>query len=106
MFLRVEARADILNAGNRLALFYAKLSAHFASIGEKLFKMSPKVHLFIHLCLTVAEAGSHMNPRYFWTYADEDILGQIVDIAHTCHARTISAAVMYKWLVLVFSSGE
>ena len=28
------------------------------------------------------------NPRFYWTYADEDLVGLLMDIAQGCHVST------------------
>ena len=65
-----------------------------------LWKMQPKVHLFLHLIEQVNEFG--MNPSFWHTYGDEDLVGQLVDIGGTLHANTISLALLVKWVHCVF----
>ena len=43
------------------------------------------------------------NPRCYWTYADEDMVGHMIEVAQSCHPVTLAATAMFKWLVLQFS---
>ena len=60
----------------------------------------PKLHLFQHLCAHVAPIWG--NPRFYWTYADEDLVGHMVDIAASVHPRTLAVNVLVKWLLLYY----
>ena len=62
--------------------------------------MVPKFHLFQHLCEIQFQIKG--NPRFFWTYADEDLVGHMKEIAQSCHPSTVNQVCMYKWLRLVF----
>ena len=54
----------------------------------------------MHLCLHQAPVIG--NPRYFWTYGDEDLIGQLVDIAKGVHPSTLALSVLFKWVICVF----
>ena len=85
----------------KLAEWYAQLSASRFSDENRLWKVQPKLHLFEHLLeITAILYG---NPRYFWCYADEDLVGQMVDIAETCHPATLPFSVLFKWLHCYFA---
>ena len=58
--------------------------------------MSPKVHLWEHVC--EVQAVLYGNPRYYWCYADEDLVGHLIEIAETCHPMTLAISVLFKWL--------
>ena len=62
--------------------------------------MSPKLHLWIHL--TEDQAAAFGNPRSWWCYGDEDLIGQLIDIAVGVHPATLGVAVLYKWACCVF----
>ena len=40
------------------------------------------------------------NGRYWWTYADDDLVGQLIDIAEGLHPRTMPEILLVKWLLL------
>ena len=66
----------------------------------KLWKMNPKLHLFDHLCCWQAvEVG---NPRFYWTYSDEDLVGLLIEVAESCHPTTLAASALFKWLQVYF----
>ena len=59
--------------------------------------------MFQHLCEDqVVEWG--INPKYFWTYADEDFVGHMIEVAETCHPRTMAITAMYKWVLLAMDA--
>ena len=83
---------------------YAQLSTEARNARTKLWKFSPKHHLFQHLCeWQSSECG---NPRYYWVYADEDLVGKIISIAHSCHPSTMSETSMWKWSLWAFEDIE
>ena len=99
-FLCAETRAELPVLGQKLAEFYSILasSAHTASL--RLWKMSPKLHLWEHLTEVVAIVWG--NPAWYWTYADEDLVGQMIEIAETVHPTTLAFSVIFKWLLVIF----
>ena len=99
LFLTDIAKAEIKIVGNRLCQGYAKLAASHAAANLKLWKCTPKLHLFLHICEWDVELG---NPRFYWTYADEDMVGQMIKAGESCHPRTMAVAGMFKWLTVVF----
>ena len=62
---------------------------------QRLFKMSPNLHLLDHLCERVAIA--YGNPRYYWTYADEDLAGHMIGIEEACHPKTLAITFKIQW---------
>ena len=101
MFMSEAARRDLPEIGTRLCSLYGQLSAEASSTERKLWTFPPPTHnLFSHLCEWHAlEAG---NPRFYWVYADEDLVGKMIEVAHSCHPRTMAAIAMYKWLLFAF----
>ena len=100
LFLTGAAKQEIQRIGSKLCRTYAKLAAKAAASGAKLWKATPKLHLFQHLCEWDVDMG---NPRFFWCYADEDLVGQMIKAGESCHPRTLAIASMFKWLTLVFA---
>ena len=90
--------------GQRLGYLYQQLSARAFGLGLKLWKMSPKLHLFMHL--TEIQCVMYGNPRYYWTYADEDLVGMMVEIAETRHPATMAFTVLFKWMHVFFDKEE
>ena len=100
-FLSPETKCEMQYLGQALAELYSKLASDAFNKGARLWKMSPKLHLFEHLCeLQCIILG---NPRFYWCYSDEDLVGIMTDIAETCHPRTMAITVMVKWLHCCFS---
>jgi hypothetical protein len=102
MFLDEQALAEIRTLGPGICKVYAELSSRALASKLKFWKMAPKFHIFCHLCeWQAAEWG---NPRFYWTYADEDLVGLMIDIAQTCHPKTLAVNALFKWLHLVFDA--
>ena len=100
MFLGEEVAREISAVGLRLAVLYSHLSAEAFGRGDKAFKMNPKLHLFQHLAEWQAvEVGS---PKFYWTYADEDMVGHMIECASTCHPKTLGVTALFKWVTFAF----
>ena len=82
-----------------MCLAYARLAAAVAVTSKKkLWKGTPKLHLFMHLCEWDVQMG---NPRKFWCFADEDLVGQMIKAGESCHPKTLAIASMFKWVTNV-----
>ena len=66
MFLSESAKVQLPKFGQNLCVLYSQLSAETARQQKKLWKFSPKHHLFQHLCEW--QALTHGNPAHYWTY--------------------------------------
>jgi len=100
MFLDAEAKARMPALARRMCGLFAQLSSEALQANRKTWKMTPKVHLLLHLCEW--QAPDQGNPRFCWTYSDEDLVGTMVEVAQSCHASTMAATAMVKWLVFAF----
>jgi len=94
-----HAKSEIAEVGRRLAVIYVALARDSLRAETRLWKPTPKLHVFVHLC----EWQSLLNPRSFWCYADEDLVGLMVEVAESVHPRTVAASAMFKWIQLSFS---
>ena len=94
------ALKELYRIGNALPQAYAHLSAEALANDVRAWKIVPKFHLFQHLCLH--QSFTCGNPRFYWTYADEDMVGHMVEVAQNCHPTTMAATGLFKWLVLHF----
>ena len=100
MFLSDDAKAEVSRLGPRLAMIYASLAEQAATGRVKMWKVNPKLHLFDHLCSWQAvEVG---NPRFYWTYSDEDLVGLLIEVAESCHPVTMAASALFKWMHVYF----
>ena len=66
--------------------------------------MTPKLHLFEHLCQVQVVLWG--NPSFWWTYADEDLVGLAIDMAQNCHPTSLAITMLYKWLIVHFDHEE
>ena len=102
MFLREAVKQEIKTLGFRMGVLYSNLAAMSVAAHEKKWNISPKLHIFVHLCEW--QACEFGNPRYYWTYPDEDLVGLLIDIAETCHLKTLAVSALCKWLHLAFDN--
>ena len=75
-----------------LCMLYVSLSTETAK--TKRWKLIPKPHLLFHL--GCHQARSWENPRFAWTYADEDEVGALIKVASPCHTETMAETALYK----------
>ena len=101
MFLDGATRARFPLLGQRMCGLFAQLSAEAMANGHRRWKMTPKVHLTLHLCEW--QAPSVGNPKSFWVYSDEDFVGTMIEVAESCHSKTVAATAMFKWALFAFS---
>ena len=87
--------------GQSVARAYELLSSMYFEKGIKMWKMMPKVHLFEHLTEYMVAYWS-LNPKSFWTYQDEDLVGEVVQAAKQCHPSTMCEVLLYKWILQKF----
>ena len=100
MFLSDDAKKRLPKLGRTLCTLYSKLCSEAFGQGTKFWKMSPKHHLFQHLCED--QALAYGNPAFYWTYADEDLVGLLIEVAHSCHPSTMATVGLFKWRILGF----
>ena len=91
----------IMELGGEVCGLYANLSAEAKDARQKYWKVSPKMHVFLYLCeWCIPDSG--LNPRFYWTYPDEDLVGALIEVAETCHVRTLAGVALTKWIVFGF----
>ena len=100
MFLDGDAKARLPALGNRMCKLYAQLATEAIGARQMKWKLTPKVHLMLHLCLH--QAPSVGNPKFFWVYADGDLVGSMIEVAESCHASTVAPTAMIKWSIMAF----
>ena len=100
MFLSPAAKSEIKDLAANLVILYNALSSEAANSQLKRWKFAPQFHLFCHLCEIQAQTLG--NPRTFWTYADEDLVGHLIEVARSCHPSTVAETGMFKYLLLHF----
>ena len=101
MYMRDPAIRRIQVIGRQICQLYAQLANEAKDRGEKVFKMTPKFHLFVHLTEWVIPS-TKLNPRSYWCYGDEDLVGTLVEVAENCHPFTMSTVALTKWALLEF----
>ena len=75
---RQEAHDGLLHAGvHHQALCHLNMAS-----GRKLWYMTEKTHYAQHIALDLMRTG--FNPRFGWTYVDEDYVGRIAQVARAC----------------------
>ena len=97
LILSADAAEELKTLGLRFCDLYSDLAPTSYESRIKAWKGSPKLHMFQHMCEWQGpELG---NPRFFWTYADEDMVGRMIKAARSCHPATLSQMTMWKWLL-------
>ena len=100
-FLSRAAQIELPKIGMQLVGIYSDLATRAKEQGLHMWKLHPKLHLFQHLCEW--QCLEHGNPRFYWTYADEDLAGKMAECAESCHTATMSTSCLFKWLHLSFA---
>ena len=49
-----------------------------------------------------AVPDTYLNPRSYWCYADEDLVGTLVDIAEGCHPTTMAIVALTKFVLCAY----
>ena len=99
-FFTDAVKAKIVVIGNQLPQMYMRLYSEAFRAGVKAWKMTPKLHLIQELLLY--QCLDWGNPLYYWCYGDESLVGDMVEIAQSCHMSTLTVTALVKWLVLAF----
>ena len=99
-FLSADAKTRLPKLGRNLCMLYSELSSEAFRQKKKLWKFSPKHHLFQHLCEEQAVAFG--NPAFYWTYPDEDLVGHMIEVSRSCHPATMAVICLFKWSTLGF----
>ena len=100
-YLSDAAVARLPELGQHLCVLYADLSRSALDDNRKMWKATPKWHLFIHL-VKWDIVDNRLNPKSYWTYADEDLVGCLVEVASSCHPTTMPTVSLSKWCILRF----
>ena len=99
-FLTEAVKSELPELCQNLASMYCQLSAMTFAREHKLWKITPKLHLWLHLAHQATTLG---NPRYWWTYGDEDLIGQLIEQSSGLHPKSLPGVLLVKWLLLVFN---
>ena len=98
-FFSQKTKSELSKLGVSLFTVYKRLSEEALRAEKRAWKMTPKFHVFLHIC----EISSDMeNPRFHWTYTDEDLQQVMKKIAVTCHAGHVEWLCLFKWLTEVY----
>ena len=101
-FLSASAKLEIPKLSQALAAIYVLLANDAFREGIKMWKTQPKLHLFQHLCEYMCLYQG--NPKYFWTYQDEDLVGEMIELCQSVHASTMAVSAIFKWAHFMFSN--
>ena len=100
IFLPREAGERQLACARKFSIHYQKLVKWSQNHGYFWFNSTPKFHDFMHL----AHQAKFLNPRFVWTYKQEDFMGLISHIGMSCQHGTpsyaLSLSVAEKWQML------
>ena len=99
-FFTASAKTEIAENARNLLTIYTQLAQESLDKQERMWKLTPKFHLFLHLC--EIQCVTWGNPRWYWTYADEDLQKVMKAIALSCHPSRLASEMLRKWVVNVF----
>ena len=92
--LSPQALGQVQFQMDRLLNNYRVLSVGAREVGRLLWHETPKFHYAQHVSLQSALG----NPRYHWTYMEEDFMGHLKTICERCTEGTPAHGVVYKLL--------
>lgn len=96
-----DQQADELSVARNAALYCnARLAAAALEAQQKIWPMKPKHHLVDHMCREAI--ATRQNPCWFWTFCDEDFIGQMKKLAVRCHRTTMAERVGQRFLLRYF----
>ena len=95
-----SAKRELPKLGQLLAQTYNSLATLAFECNQLLWKLTPKLHLWEHL--TEYQCIVYGNPRFWWTYCDEDLVGTLISTAESLHPSTMPVNTLFKWLHLIF----
>ena len=98
MFPPKPVRDEMAQLARGFMTVYGHLSPEALADGIRAWKMTPKFHMFVHM----SEDQNLINPRFYWTYSDEDLQQIMKEIAKSLHPNHLAPMVLLKWLVLQF----
>ena len=99
-FFIADAVRETRTLSMTFAALYASLARTAFDARIRMWKLQPKVHLFQHLAeFMMAFQG---NPRFFWIYQDEDLVGEMIEVAHGVHVLCVAVGVLMKFVHHVF----
>ena len=98
LLLPTRASDELINRADNFLLGYQKLAAMAESEhGDMLFSMPTKFHMLHHL----ARKSRFLNPRRTNCFIDEDFVGKVKVLVHSCSSGTemhrMSARMMEKY---------
>ena len=97
LFLPEDAAKELLTCTTSALLSYCGLSRMAIQSGRRLYNVVPKHHYWYH----AAVQANFQNPRCGWVFKDEDYVGRVARIAHSCtfgvHAANVGVPLMLKY---------
>ena len=79
MWMQSGSANEAADCLEKAGLHFHALSSKFVRQGRRLFLSTEKAHYCMHIADDLRSSG--FNPRFSWTYGDEDFMGRISQIA-------------------------
>ena len=99
LFLTDDQALRARCAGRDTLLLYQRLAEDSYSRSERMWKLRPKMHYFMHIIESLPTTFE--NPARADAFAWEDFMGRIKRIAAKTHRRSASLRVVQRWLLLL-----
>ena len=68
------------------------------------FHVIPKYHKLDHTLRRSVASG--LNASSYWTFSDEDWIGWMSRLAHSCHAHTIQTRAIVRWQITYYAQAR
>ena len=100
-WLSSDVATEMAHVGRTFLFFYQKLAlgSRAACPEKKMYKLVPKFHCFLHLCLFTQVTCR--NPRYDHLYMEEDFMKHVGRICSKCHPATLDMVSLYRYRALI-----
>ena len=89
----------LLTSGQMFMKGYQALAKAAVASRVSRWRVVPKFHYFCHFLLDLPKDGC--NPKFWWTFGDEDFMGRIGRIVYKCHRGSLQRTVVSRFLTVL-----
>lgn len=99
MWLTDSTAREASDALLAVGVYHQALCSYWMGLRRQLFHLTEKAHYAQHIALDML--ATRVKPRWGWTYADEDYMGRLAQVAKAClRARgmvRVGEAFIFRW---------
>ena len=89
----------LLTSGQMFMKGYQALANAAVSQNLPCWRVTPKFHYFCFFLVSLPK--ERCNPRYWWTFGDEDFMGRVGTIVAKTHRSTLHRTVVLRYLTVL-----